>query len=139
MQGRAFLILAREQLAVADEVHRRGAVGRAYYALFLESREALSRWGLPPPRGISPHSYVRLRFVFPANPDLKKLGRALEELSHRRNDADYELAPLAVFASDAEALRLVQRATDAIALLDAVDADPARRAAAVAAIRTAFP
>ena len=48
MRGREYLELAREILPGGTEKHRRGAAGRAYYALFLEGREALARWGFLP-------------------------------------------------------------------------------------------
>jgi hypothetical protein len=44
------------------------------------------------------------------------------------------MAPRTVFASDVEANKLIRQAADALALLDAIDADPARRAAAVASL-----
>ncbi len=41
--------------------------------------------------------------------------------------------------TDARALMAIQRAITAINLLDAIDADPVRKSAAIAAIRAAFP
>lgn len=139
MRGRHFLDLARENLAGATEVHRRGAVGRAYYALMLECREALFRWGFRLPPRDNVHTFVRLRFTFAADADLKATGLTLDKLARLRNRADYELSSLPAFASDTVALDALQEVTRQIALLDAIDSDSARRTAAVAAIRKAFP
>jgi hypothetical protein len=139
MEGRKYLDLARELVRGADEPHWRGAAGRAYYALMLEGREALIRWGFSPPPGEGAHRFVRLRFTFPADADLKKIGDALDRLGRLRNKADYDLSSLPAFSSDAAAQDAIRRAGDALAVLDAIEADPARLAAAVAAIRAAFP
>ena len=139
MQGRIFLNLARECLVGADEVHWRGAAGRAYYALMLEGREALFRWGfrLLPRENV--HAFVRFRFLYAVHADLRKIGRELESGVQLRNQADYDLSALPQFASDVRALETIRGATAAIDLLDAIEADPARKAAVIAAIRVAFP
>jgi hypothetical protein len=81
------------------------------------------------------HAQVRLRLVYATDPDLKEIGHRLEQLGRHRNSANYDLGDLPLFASEIEAAQDVQRCDDALALLDALDADPARRAAAVASIR----
>jgi hypothetical protein len=134
MDGRAFLDVARDLAGGGTEAHWRSAIGRAYYALMLEGREALSRWGRTLPRGQNVHTWSRLRFTYAADVDLKEVGLALDDLVQLRNQADYNLAPSPVFASAARALQAIQRATDALARLDAIEADPARRAAAIAAL-----
>ncbi len=139
MLGREYLELAREILPGGTEKHWRGATGRAYYALFLESRDALARWGFVPARGDSVHYFVRSRFGFPAHADLKKIGDVLEALQRLRNKADYDLSGLTVFKSATAAQDAVDRSTDALDLLDAIEADPARLTAAVNAMRAAFP
>ncbi len=139
MRGREYLELAREILPGGAERHRRGAAGRAYYALFLEGREALARWGFVPARHENAHHYVRLHFLIPADPDLKQIGRVLDDLIRLRNQADYTLSPIREFQSDTAARDAIQRTADSIDLLDAIEAGPARLAAAVAAIRAAFP
>jgi hypothetical protein len=90
MQGRAFIDLAADVLAGNTEPHRRGAAGRAYYGLMLECRDALFRWGFNLPPRDSVHTFVRLRFGYAADPDLKKIGRVLEDLVKLRNRADYD-------------------------------------------------
>src|SRR4051794_1494417 len=128
MNGRAFLQSAQDLLTRPSEANRRSAAGRAYYALLHEGRVALDRWGFPIPPGESLHSFVRLRFVFPASADLKRIGDALDELSRLRNQADYRLAAPGRFATDTGAVQAVSLAQSRIALIDAIDADPARRA-----------
>ena len=139
MDGRGFLQSARRLLADPSEANWRSAAGRAYYALLHEGRAALERWGFPLLPRERVHSFVRVRFTFPAHADVRKVGDSFGLLSGLRNAADYRLASPGKFATAAEADDAVQRAEAAIDLLDQIDADPARRAAAVAAVRQAFP
>jgi hypothetical protein len=69
MQGREFLHLAREQLAGGLPRHHRGAMIHAYYALLLECREAMDRWGLPPLTRLQVHAQVRLRLFYSTDAD----------------------------------------------------------------------
>jgi hypothetical protein len=134
MRGRAFLALARDLAAGRTEAYWRGAAIHAYYALFLECRDALTRWHQPTPPRQSVHPYVRLRFTRAGDPDLKAIGDALDILVRQRNTASYDLNPVPAFASPAMARALAQQAAVALALLDAIDADPAHRAAAIASL-----
>lgn len=135
MRGKEFLELARELLSGKLPRHWRAAVIHAYYALLLECRDTMARWGLPALSRHQVHAQVRLRLSYATHPELKRIGQWLEDLGRHRNAANYDLSPLPMFASSVVAGRDVQDATDALALLDAIDADPARRAAAVASIR----
>ncbi len=135
MQGRAFLDVARDMAADTTEARWRTAAGRAYYALMLEGREALQRWGFPTPPRQNVHTFVRLRFRYAADPDLQAIGDALDRLARWRNQADYNLVPSALFASATIAVQAVTRAQRALDLLDRIDRDPVRRAAAIATIR----
>jgi hypothetical protein len=139
MDGRAFLDVARELLQGASEAHRRAAAGRAYYALLLEGQAALERWGVLPSARDTIHYFVRIRFVYAPDPDLKKVAQALEQLGRLRNQADYALRAPGPFGDAVAATEAVAKATTSLTWLDQVDADPSRRAAAVAGIRTVFP
>jgi hypothetical protein len=101
----------------------------------LESRDAQVRWGFPIPPHQNVHAIVRLRFSTAADSDLKEIGKTLDRLVQLRNRASYDLNPLPALASPAEAQKAVKRATDALTLLDRIDRDPVRRAAAIATIR----
>jgi hypothetical protein len=134
MQGRAFLDVARDALAGTTEAHWRGAVVHAYYALMLECRDTLKRWGFSVPPRQNMHSWVRLRFLYATDLDVKGIGRALEELVLLRNKASYDLSAVPEFASPADARKAIVRAANALVMMDSIDGDPARRAAAVASL-----
>jgi hypothetical protein len=139
MDGRAFLAIAGQLLAGGTEAHWRSAAGRAYYALLLEGREALRRWGFGSPPRHQVHAFVRLRFGNTPDRDLQLIGKSLERLGSLRNRADYELVPSTWFVTAIKARQAISDATGALALLDGIDGDPARRAVAVSAIRAAWP
>jgi uncharacterized protein (UPF0332 family) len=138
MLGRDFLDTAHRLSGGGDEADFRSAISRAYYALFIECRDALLRWGFTFPARNS-HREVQQRFTAPNNADLKRIGDVLTHLVSRRNCADYDMTnprhpQTAVAASDAAA-----RSRSSLALLDALEADPARLTQAVADIRKVFP
>jgi hypothetical protein len=139
MDGRAFLRSATALLAQPSEENWRSAAGRAYYGILHEARVALGRWGFPPPPRQDIHAFVRLRFTFAVNPELKRIRKVLEELGRLRNTADYRLEVPGPFLTDVQAAHAVSSARDAIDLFDQIEADPARRATAIAAITAAFP
>lgn len=133
MQARQFLDLAREVARGNTEAHWRGVVIHGYYALLLDCRDALNRWGrVIPQRDL--HRQVRLLFTFAKDPDLKTIGQKLERLSEARAHASYRMAPGSRFSTNVLALSLLQDAANALALLDAIDADPVRHGAAVASL-----
>jgi hypothetical protein len=135
MRGKEFLELAREIVGNASERHWRGAHIHAYYGLLLESRDALDRWGFPATSVNTIHHHVRNKLTFAGDKDLKSIGISLDHLSQRRSWASYLLGPHQRYGSEASARQSIQQATDALSLLDAIQADPVRQATAVASIR----
>jgi hypothetical protein len=104
----------------------------------LEGRDALERWGFTIPTGDSVHVFVRWRFLYASDRDLKAVGVALDNLVQLRSKADYKLhAP--DFATNTSAVDAINRAASALPLLDGVAQDPVRRAAATADIRARWP
>jgi hypothetical protein len=138
MHGRRFLDIARELMAGGTEAHWRAAAGRAYYALMLEARGALLRWGFTVPPRVGYHHFVQSRFNLGADPDVLRIGAALGRTAGLRKLADYDLSSLPEFQSDTETQDAIAKAERAMQFLDALDADPVRKAAAVAAIRKVF-
>src|SRR5579871_1554819 len=118
MQGRAFLEVAREVVADKTEAHWRATVIHAYYALFLECRDALSRWGIAIPPRQNAHTVVRLRFLYAAHADLKAISWKLDNWCRFRNRANYDLSTLWRFARDTFARDAIREVTAALALLD---------------------
>ncbi len=106
-------------------------MGRAYYALLHEVLGALRRWSFALPPRDKVHSFARIKFVYATDPDLKRTGLTLEALGRLRNAADYQLATSGPFVSPRIAASALRDAESALALLDAIEADPARRAGAV--------
>lgn len=133
MRGRGFLIPGRRLATAATEGDWRGAAMVAYYALFLEGRAALGRWGSVIGRQANVHHFVRTRFDYATEKDLNRIADALDALGQLRAKASYEETLQPPITSSA-AVKAVQRATDMIALLDAIEADPARRAAAITSL-----
>lgn len=58
----------------------------------------------------------------------------LDFLVRERNQASYDLAAAPKYAADRHAIDVIDRAVRAIERLDAIEADPARLAAAIAAL-----
>jgi hypothetical protein len=139
MDGRTFLDIARELLAGTTEAHWRSASGRSYYAVLLEAKAALDRWGIVLPRRDPLHAAIRLRFAYATDADLRLVGKALDDLVRLRNKADYDLASPGPFVNSSTTATAITQAEEAIQKLDEVGADSTRLAAAVADIRTRFP
>jgi hypothetical protein len=136
MDGSAFLDVARDLARGPTEAHRRTAAGRAYYALMLEARELLVRWGITAPPRDKVHHFVRLKLLFSSDADLRQVGLTLERLGQGRNDADYQLSdPRRRFQKSGPVEAAVRDSEMAIALLDQVDSDDARRAGAIASMQ----
>src|SRR5262249_6017698 len=136
MRGREFLAVARRSAQGTTEADWRDAAGRAYYALMLEARDLLQRWGFVLPRRDQIHAHIRLRFIYSSDVDMKSVGLVLEKLLEMRNYADYQIAqPGRFFATSANVNQAIVDAEVNISLLDLIDADPVRRAQAIAAIQ----
>jgi hypothetical protein len=134
MVGRDLFDVARELAAGSSEAHWRSSVGRAYYALLHEVLGTLRRWGFSLPPRDKVHTFPRLKLVYSTDPDLKRIGLTLEALGRLRNAADYQLSLSGPFVSARIAVQALADAEADVPLLDALEADPTRRAAAVGSI-----
>jgi len=139
MLGREYLDLAREIIVGGAERHFGGAVGRAYYALMLECRDALLAWGFTIPPRDNVHTFTRLRFTFVSDPGLLTIRDCLDYTGRLRNEADYHLISSAVFSTVHRARRAIDDVATALGKLDAINADPAYRTAAIAEVRSRWP
>src|SRR5438874_1368051 len=119
MAGRGFLDVARDVVAGPTEFHRRAAIIHAYYALILECRDVLLRWGLGMPPRANMHSWVRLRFAYSSHPEIKTIGDLLDKLVQRRNQASYDLRAT-TFPSLSLARQSIADAATGITLLDQI-------------------
>ncbi|MGA9925627.1 MAG: hypothetical protein WBQ29_19695 [Isosphaeraceae bacterium] len=80
------------------------------------------------------HTFARLKLVYATDIDLKRIGLTLKALGRLRNAADYQLAQSSPFPSARIAVSAMTDSEAAVALLDALDANPARRATAMGSI-----
>ena len=126
--------MSRELAAGSGEAHWRSSVGRTYYALLHEVLSTLRRWGFSLPPRDKVHTFARLKLVYATDPDLKRIGLTLEALGRLRNAADYQLSLSGPFVSARIAVHALADAEAAVALLDALEANPVRRASAVGSI-----
>src|SRR5437879_3740021 len=99
----------------------------------LEDREALRHWGFLIPKGDQIHRFVRLRLLYAGDPDLSAVSLTLEESGKLRAEADYQIEKPGRFATLDDALQAAIDSNDALVLLDGVDGDKVRRAAAISA------
>lgn len=134
MKGRDFLEVARQDVSGPSEAYWRAAAVNGYYALILECRDALLRWGVTIPPRQNVHALVRLKMTYASDAHMKQIGLVLDKLVKLRNHASYDLRALPSFSSNAKAQQAIQEATAALALLDAIENDSARRATAIASL-----
>jgi len=126
-------------LTLPNEANWRTAASRLYLALLHEARAALDRWGFPLPLQEDIHDFVVSRFGLLPNLNLLRVWDALQRLKSLAEDADFALAAAGVFANAAEVSQHLVLAQVAIALLDQIDNDPARRAAVIGDLRSRWP
>ena len=134
MDGRALLDVVPELAAGSSEPHWRSSVGRTSYALLHKVLGILRRWGFSLPPRDKVYTFARLKLVYATDPDLKRIGLTLEALGRLRNVADHQLSPSGPFGSAKIAVSALTDAEVAIVLLDAIEADPARRTSAAGSI-----
>ena len=91
-------------------------------------------WGFALPPRDKVHTFARLKFVYATNPDLKRTGLTLESIGRLRNAADHQIGSSGPFVSPTIAISALTDAEFGIAFLDAIEADPARRAGAARTI-----
>jgi hypothetical protein len=139
MDGRAFLTVAQEIVRGSTEAHWRTAVGRSYYAFMLSLRDAFLRWGISALPQASVHQGIHRRVFTSSDTGMKQIGKWLVQLRDLRGVGDYELIGRREFSNDREARRCIRIATDALSLLDAIEADSARRNLVAAEVRAVFP
>jgi hypothetical protein len=140
MDGRAFLDAVRFLLTAPSEVNRRAAAGSLYCAMLNEARDALERWGfVAPAKQPDVHDFAFARLYSVANIDLIRVGDVLKRVKDFRDLADDGRSSPTEFADNNKVIQHLSLVNVGIDLLDQIEADPARRAQAIADVRAAFP
>jgi hypothetical protein len=134
MRGSAFLDLARNLTSGPSEAYWRAAVIHAYYALMLECRDALKRWGRSVPPRQNVHAWVRLQFAYASASDLIAIGGTLDTLVRARNQDSYDLDLLSTTLWAQRGAHSVSAVQDSLRLLAEIEADSSRRTTAIAAL-----
>jgi len=139
MDGRAFLVSVQHLLTLPHEANWRSAASRLYLVLLHEAKAALERWGFPLPLQDDIHAFVLSRFGSSPNMDLLRVADALRRLSLFADDADFALSSVGSFANAGPVSRHLVLAQVTIDLLDQIDNDPTRRAAAIGDLGARWP
>ncbi len=139
MDGRAFLDSAQDLLSLPKEANWRSAASRLYLALLHEARVALERWGFPLPPQDNIHAFVLSRFDSPLSMDLLRVWDALGRLSSFADEADFALSSAGRLGDAAGVSFHLVLAQVTIDLLDPIENDPIRRAAAIGDIQVRWP
>src|SRR5262245_15165552 len=139
MDGRSFLDAVQYLLAAPSELNRRVAAGPLYCAALNEARDALDRWGFVAPADADAYDFVYERFDEVMNFDLMRIAELLGRVEEYRALADDSRSPPSEFADDTKVIGFRGVVLFAIDLLAQIEADPTRRAKAIADIRTGFP
>jgi hypothetical protein len=139
MDGRDFLAAAQHLLSLPQEVCWRSAANRLYLAVLLEARAALERWGFPLLPQDDIHDFVVSRFGSPLSLDLLRVEDGLRRLRSLATEADFALSAVGSFANAGPVSQHLVLAQVVIDLLDQIDNDPVRRAAAIRDIRARWP
>jgi hypothetical protein len=105
------------------------AIGRAYYPALNRADQTLASLGASCGKGPQKHG-LAVRFLHATDdPDLKRASRTLDDLKTQRNKADYDMSDASV-EKISQANKALGFARDVMDYLQAVENDPARRAAA---------
>ena len=104
-----------------------------------EARAALERWGFPLSPQDDIHAFVLSRFGSSPSMDLLRVEDALHRLKPFADGADFALSSVGLFADAGAVSQHLVLARVTIALLDQIDNDPARRAAAIGDLRARWP
>ena len=96
-----------------------------------EVLSTLQCWSFSLPPRDKVHTFARLKLVYATDPDPKRIGLMLEALGRPRNTADDQLSLSGPFVSPGIAVSALADAEAAVLLLDALEDDSARHAAAV--------
>jgi hypothetical protein len=107
--------------------------------VFHEARAALERWGFHLLAQEDAHSVLPARFVATLLMDLIRVEDALNRLGQLQREGDLNLAQPGPFANAQQISLLVAVAQVVVDLLDQIEADPPRRAVAIAALRADWP
>ena len=92
MNPREFLAAAMRLLSSSEQADWRSAVSRAYYAAFHVACQLFQGFGFTVPNADRAHAYLWMRLQNCGAAAIEKVGRDLNALRTRRNDADYYLS-----------------------------------------------
>lgn len=139
MVGKDFLESANLLQSIPTEANWRSSIGRAFLAYLHELLAALARWGFPKPVGVDPLLFVQSCLARTQVMDATRLEVGAADLLKRTQEADFDLSSSPQFQDKYYSTDTYFLASTLIALIQQIEADPARLAAVIAAIQTVRP